>query len=90
MYGWLCTLGRTTMKSVRRVLGHSLLRSLGPLAPHRSRAPLRSFVRSLAHSLSMKLMRRFHTIATASAVGVDSSIFTVSLPYHSAVEVVLK
>ena len=51
------------MKSTRRVLGYSLLRSLAHsltrtahsfLALHcllRSRAPLRSFVRSLAHSL---------------------------------------
>ena len=60
------TAGRMTMKSTRRVAGHSLLRfarSLAPLthslAPHcslRSRAPLRSLVHSLAHSLTPELM----------------------------------
>ena len=64
------TVGRMTMKSTRGVMGHSLLRllvSLAPLthslAPHcslRSRAPLRSFVCSLAYSLTPELMgKRF-------------------------------
>ena len=74
-----------TMESTHRVLGHSLLRSLATLtlllAPHCSlcsRAPLRSFVRSLALSLSpellgkrfmaMEWMRRFHIISTHCAM----------------------
>ena len=50
------TVARMTMKSTRRVLGHSLAPLTHSLAPHcslRSRAPLRSFVpshRSLTHS----------------------------------------
>ena len=71
------------MKSTRRVLGHSLLRSLvrshRSLIPHYSlrSAALRSFVRSFAHSftpelmgkrfLPVKQMRRFHTLSTHCA-----------------------
>ena len=62
---------------------YPLARSLAPLtyllAPHCSRAPLRSFVRSLARSLthsgaygkevlSMKWMRRFHTVSAHCAL----------------------
>ena len=65
-----CTVGRTNMKSPRRVLGHSLIRSLvrsqqlvHSLAPNcslRSGAPLRSFARSLAYSFAPELMgKRF-------------------------------
>ena len=66
-----CTAGRMTSKSTHRVLGHLLLHSLArslallthSIAPHcsnRLRAPLRSFVRSLAHSLTLELMgKRF-------------------------------
>ena len=54
------------MKSTRRVLGHLLLRSLAPLsllhAPHCSvHSHARSFVFSLAHSLTEELMgKRFN------------------------------
>ena len=64
------TVGQNCMKSTRTMLGHSLVcslihslvhshRSLIRYAPHCSlcsRAPLRSFVRSLAHSLAPKLV----------------------------------
>ena len=62
------TMGRMIIKSTHGVLGHLLLRSIHLhrtllLFPHyllRSRAPFRSFVRSLAHSLAPKLMgKRF-------------------------------
>ena len=71
-----------TIKWTRRLLGHSLARSLTPLtpslAPYCSRAMLCSFVCSLAHSLAPELMgkrflsikwtRRFHTVSTQSAL----------------------
>ena len=69
-------MGRMNMKSTRRVLSHSPVRSL--FRSHRSLiyGPLRSFVCSLAHSLaselmekrftSLKLMCRFHIISTHS------------------------
>ena len=60
------TLSRMTIKSTRRVLGHSLVRSLirlhhsliryVPHCSHRSRVPLRPFARSLAHSFASELM----------------------------------
>ena len=59
-----------------------LTHSLRPHCSLRSRSPLRSFVRSLAHSLAPKLMgkkflsiermRRFHTISTHSAIAICS------------------
>ena len=74
-----CTVGWKTMKSTRRVLGHSLLRSL--VRSHRS---LTRLLRSLARSaalicslipeligrrfLSMKRTRRFYTISNHNAI----------------------
>ena len=55
------TVGRTTMKSTRRVLGHSLFRS---------------FARSLTHSdpervMPMKTMRLFHTVLAHCETGLQ-------------------
>ena len=67
------TVGRMTIKSTHRVLGHSLLRSYS-LAPHTHSLSLHSFICSLVHSLapelmgkgflSMNVMHRFHANAT--------------------------
>ena len=72
-----CTMGRMTMKSTRRVLGHLLLRllvcshirSLRTARFARALRCTRSFARSLAPELmgkrilSLKWTRRFHTVS---------------------------